>query len=161
MPPGKYLLVQMGRLGLTGWTIRSITHGGREIVGAAIDLSGDVNDLVVTFTDHAAALSGTVRSDRADPVPGVSVLLFPTDHRAWVDFGPAPIRMREVRTARDGSYHLSGLIPGDYFVVGLTGPAAADWQTAEALESLSALATTVRIGAAQDVQQVLRARNWR
>lgn len=162
MPPGKYLFVQMGRLRAMGWTIRSIKHDGREVFGEAIDLSGgDVNDLVVTFTDHPSVLSGAVRNDRADPVAGVSVLIFPTDRRAWVDFGPNPVRLREVRTARDGTYRIADVIPGEYYVIGLTDAAAANWQTAEALESLSAIATTVRIGAAQDVQHVLRARAWR
>jgi hypothetical protein len=94
-------------------------------------------------------------------MPGVSVLLFPTDRRTWVDFGPSPVRLREVRTARDGSFRLAGVIPGEYYLVGLTGPAAANWPTAETMESLAPLAVTVRIGAAQDVQQALRARPWR
>lgn len=162
LPPGKYQIVQMGRLSAMGWSIRSIRHAGREIYGEPIDISGgDASDLVVTLTDHPSVLTGVVRNERADPMPGVSVLLFPTDRRTWVDFGPSPVRLREVRTARDGSFRLAGVIPGEYYLVGLTGPAAANWPTAETMESLAPLAVTVRIGAAQDVQQALRARPWR
>jgi hypothetical protein len=68
--PGRYRLnTPFGMIpspmmgGLTGgWTLKSVMAGGRDIADAPIDLKPgvDVSNVVVTFTDHPAELSGTV-----------------------------------------------------------------------------------------------------
>jgi hypothetical protein len=115
-----------------GWALKSMTAGGRDVLGRTFDLDASATDLQVVLTDKVGELSGSVTGMTPDQT--TAVLLVPVDPRAPGEF--AVHRLRQV-TARGGSYRFTGVIAGEYVVVALApaavGPDAADEQTVRAL----------------------------
>ena len=68
--------------------------GSRDISDLPITLeNADVDGVVVTFSDRATTLAGTVREAQGRPDVNATVLVFPTDG-VWTNRGPNPRRMR-------------------------------------------------------------------
>jgi transcriptional regulator GlxA family with amidase domain len=104
-----------------------------------------------------AAISGHVTDATAAPVTDYSVVVFPTDRTKWSE---TPRVLRLVRPAQDGSFEVSSLAPGEYWVAA-TDPmngtdASGDWLKPETLEQLSFRATRVTLTERQRVMTVLR-----
>jgi hypothetical protein len=134
LPPGRYFIRFDNQP--PGWLLRDISLRGRDISSAAIRLDSDVTDVAFTFTDKPTDLGGLVRGD-SGAVDGSTVLVFPRDRTAWIDFGRKPLGLRATRSSRDGSFHFVGLPPGDYFVVAVDDAAAVVWQQPKRLDLLA------------------------
>lgn len=111
VPPGRYAL----RPSLTApaWGLKSAVSGGRDLLSAPFDLTDDVTGVVVTYTDQISDLSGsvTVGADDAD----VYVVLVPVDPKL-----PAQLNVKRQRAtplSPDGTYRLTSIVAGEYFVV--------------------------------------------
>jgi hypothetical protein len=147
--PGTYLLRPPAP---PGWTVKSVNAGGRDVTERAFDVTSDVTDIVVTYTDRSARVDGTVTaSDR--PLDAISVVLFPADRDGWADYGASTRRMALRRLASSGTFTFSGLPPGDYYLIALPESQTADWQDPAVLAKLAGLATavTVRDGVASTI----------
>ena len=48
------------RAPIGGWWLKSLSLGGRELLDAPLDLKQSSNDVVVTFSDRATELKGTI-----------------------------------------------------------------------------------------------------
>jgi hypothetical protein len=153
LPPGRYFIRFENPP--PGWSIRDITVRGRDISNAPIRLDSDVTDVTITFTDKPTELGGLVRSD-SGTVDGSTVLAFPRDRAAWIDFGRKPLGLRATRSSRDGSFRFAGLPPGDYFVVAVDDTAAVDWQQPKRLELLASSASQVTLAKGESRQLDLR-----
>ncbi len=148
LSPGRYIL-KWPEL-LPGWTVESVTMAGRDVTDAAFEIGdADITDLVVTFTDRPASLSGVVRSASAVGDPESSVFLFPADRTRWRDASGTSRIVRTVRTDARGAFAFPAVIPGDYFVVAVADAQANDWPDQKLLTRLSALASSVRVVARQ------------
>jgi hypothetical protein len=125
--PGRYRLnTPFGMIpipmmsGLTGgWTLKSVMANGRDIADAPIDMKPgvDVSNVVVTFTDHPAELSGTVVDGAGRVTPNFPIVVFSTDRAYWT------LASRRVQTARpssDGQFKVTGLPAGEYYVCAVT-----------------------------------------
>jgi hypothetical protein len=144
VPPGRYLLRVTAP---SGWALRGAMVNGQDAADVPIELrDGDAAGVVITFTDRRSDLSGSVMSPAGQPDAGAAVIVFPVDREAWTGGSSAPRRLKNVRSARDGSYAVSSLPAGDYFVAAVSDAVTADWQSAEFLAALSRLATRVMIG---------------
>jgi hypothetical protein len=68
--------------------------------------------------------------------------------------------LKRASSSSDGSFEVSGLPPGEYFVAAVDSLAPGDWQASNTLESLVQGATrvTVRENQVQDVTLRLRRR---
>jgi hypothetical protein len=79
----------------------------------------DVTDVVVTFTDRATTLSGTVRA--ADPGHGAesTILVVPANLEDWLATGMSPLRTATFDVPASGAYRLPITVPGDYVIVAL------------------------------------------
>jgi len=143
MPPGKYLV----RAGApSGWTLRSITSEGRDLADTPIDLRiTDLTNVVVTFTDRPTKLSGIVRGTDGNADTGALVIVFPADSSGWSDYGFNPRRVRNIRPSKNGSYSLTGLPPGEYYVAAIHEEDVADWRDPQVLEDLSRGASQIRL----------------
>ena len=144
VPAGKYFIRVPGAP--PPWTLRSVTSEGRDISDVALDVgAADVTNVIVTFTDRPAKLTGLVRGAGGNPDPTALVVMFPTDAAQWKDFGPNPRRFRSARTTKAGSYTFNTLPPGDYVIAAVRDDFGSTWQTPEVLETLSRLGSQVSI----------------
>jgi hypothetical protein len=140
--PGDY---QVAVERFPGWSLESITLRGRDLLHASIQLGAeDITDLVMTYTDRPAQLSGVVRSSNGTPAPDATIYLFPSDRHSWTNSVWWSGTTREIRPARNGAYQAT-VPPGEYYLVAVVNDAREDWTLVEGLESLATNAATVKI----------------
>ena len=150
LAPGRYILKWPDIL--AGWSVESVSVGGREVTDAAFEIGdSDLADLVVTFTDRPASVIGVVRSAAAVADPDAAVFLFPTDRSRWRDAAATSRVVRTVRVDATGTFTFPIVVPGEYFVVAVNDAQAYDWPDQKLLARLSAVASTVRVEAHQAV----------
>jgi hypothetical protein len=154
--PSKYLIRVKGAP--PGWTLKGATWQGREIAETPFDLTADMMDIVITFTDHPTSVSGTVRDSAGHAVPGAQALLFPTDRTHWVDYGISSRVVRSAAATASGSFVISGVPDGEYFLIAIGDEQAADWQNPEFLAIAAGSAERIVIRG-QTVNQALRLRS--
>jgi hypothetical protein len=104
-----------------------------------------------------AAISGHVTDATSAPVSNYTVVVFPTDRTKW---SVTPRLLRLARPAQDGSFEVSSLPPGEYWVAA-TDPVdgadvSGDWLKIETLDRLSFRATRVTLTERQRFMTVLR-----
>jgi hypothetical protein len=105
----------------------------------------------------SAAISGHVTDATSAPVSNYTVIVFPTDRTKW---SVTPRLFRVARPAQDGSFEVSSLPPGEYWVAA-TDPVdgadeSGDWLKIETLDRLSFRATRVTLIEKQRFMTVLR-----
>lgn len=146
LPPGRYVFRASGMPPGLPWRVQSVLIGGREINDLPFDVSEDLNNVHVVFTDHPAAVSGRVTS--SEPGDGaLAVLLFPVDRSLWPDARALARRMRMTRTAVSGEFNIADVPPGDYLIVGVLEADAASWPDVSLLAKVFAQAQSLKIGA--------------
>jgi hypothetical protein len=153
LPPGRYFLRFDNPP--PGWSVRQIMVSGRDVSNAPLRLDSDVTSVTVTLTNQPTDLAGVVRSNQG-MLEGATVLVFPRDRSTWIDFGRRPLGLRATRSSRDGSFHVTGLPPGDYLVIAVDDEAAVDWQQPKRLEALAPLASPVSLAKGESRQVDLR-----
>jgi hypothetical protein len=141
-PPGRYYLRPDPVP--EGWWAKSATYQGRDVLDAPLDLKADAAGIVVTYADDTQRVSGTVRDQRGAPDPNAVVLLFPSDRSAWTAAQPSR-RTRTARVSRTGTFALSDMAPGDYFIVAYDDGASDQTADSKFLEALSRVATSLSI----------------
>jgi hypothetical protein len=156
VPPGSYRVdVSMngGRFAspavvnaLKGWSLRSAvvsiagSTGGKDAMDLPFDVTLDapVPELVVTFTDRLAEISGKVTDAAGHPVSAYRLVAFSTDKALW---GTTGRRLKApVSTDPDGTFRISDLPPGEYFLAAVTDMEANDLKDASFLAELAAQA---------------------
>jgi hypothetical protein len=142
VPAGQYILRANPP---SGWTLKGAFLNGRDLSDTPFELgSRDLTGVVLTFTDRPAAIVGSVRSGNAADSAAV-VVAFPTDAAAWIGRGPFPRRVRTARAGVDGTYTISALVPGEYYVAAVKEEALGDAQDPAVLEALTRVAQQVRV----------------
>jgi Carboxypeptidase regulatory-like domain len=154
LPPGRYYVRINGVP--AGWTLKAAMLNGRDMSNEPVMLDRDVSTLMVTFTDAPATLSGQVHDGSGVADTSATVLVFPADAAAWINYGAFPRRLREIRVGRDGHYRSAGLPPGDYLVVAIPDESTANWQDPAVLKALARSATSVVIAEGESRTLALR-----
>jgi len=109
--PAKYF-VTVGGLP-QGSFVKSMRFGGQDVTRAPLDLtSGGGGQLEVVLSPKAADLTGVVLNDKNEPVQGVPVTLWPK----IPDRSNSNNGIKTANTDQNGSFKISGLAPGDYYV---------------------------------------------
>jgi hypothetical protein len=142
------------------WYLKSITIGGLDVTDTAVDFGAGTQTITgaeVVVSNGGAAISGHVTDAASSPVSNYSVVVFSTDRTKW--FVTSRF-LRLVRPTQDGSFEVTGLAPGEYYVAA-TDPiegngASGDWLKSETLDQLSFRATRVTLTEKQQVMTVLR-----
>jgi len=153
--PGRYLVRPAAP---PGWTLDSVTYQGRDVSETPLDLTADADDVLVTFVDRRATISGAVHESGADKGPGALVVLFPADPRWWVDYGRTSRRVQSETVSASATYSLALPPPGLYFLAAIPDDQAADWRNPAVLEKVAAGAERVEIRETQNMTQDLRVR---
>jgi hypothetical protein len=115
---------------------------GVDVSETPFDLTRDVPDLTLVFTDRWTTVSGTVQGDGAD---GAAVLLFPADASEWTADAMSPRRFKSARANVRGEFGMSSLPSGDYYLAAVPDEQTDNWREPSALDALSRVATRVSV----------------
>lgn len=127
-----------------GTTVVRIVANGQDVTTRTIDTSsGDISGVVVTMTTKATTISGSVR-DVTGPAQLTSVVAFPVEKRQWSRYGLTPFTIA-VASFLGQQYTLTGLPPGEYFVVAVDAASGGEWRDPAWLDAASRVATRVTL----------------
>jgi hypothetical protein len=149
--PGAYRpspTLQGIRTPIGGWWLQSILLGGRELLDAPIELTGPSNDAVVTLSDRASALSGTVTDAAGIPLADHHVIIFSANPAHWF---PLSRRIAAIGLPGTGRYAVRNLPPGDYFLLVDDDVEPGEWFDPGYLGRAAGRAGRVQLGRHQEV----------
>lgn len=130
----------------SGWFVKSIMWQGHSLVDAPLALgTSDVADVVITFTDQPAMISGDVYGSDEQPALTATVLVFPVDPELWIDYGRVSPRMDAARVNHLGKFSTKPLVDGAYYMIALADETVADWQDPATLAKLAKIAKQVTV----------------
>lgn len=89
-----------------GLYLKSVTAGSKNWEKGAVELSAGGQPMTLVLGNDAATVSGLVRDERGEPVPGGYVVLLDRAHR--------PRHSHTARADEKGVYRITGIEPGDY-----------------------------------------------
>jgi protocatechuate 3,4-dioxygenase beta subunit len=108
--PGRYYL---GSAAPQGTYIKSVRFNGTDVTRTPIEVPrGGGGTLEILLAKNPAGISGTVQTEKGDPMPAVVVSLWPQDP----DQASAAGGVRTFTTAQNGTFQAQGLRPGTYYV---------------------------------------------
>jgi hypothetical protein len=142
------------------WIVKSVMMGGENVADrpVAIKSGSRLSDVVITFTDRHAELSGRLVDTAGRPAPEYFVFVFSTNRAHWT---PNAVRLMRppTRPASDGTYRVAALPPGEYYVAALTEIDDADIYDAAFLEQVAAAAFKISIAEGEKKKQDLQIGN--
>src|SRR4029077_11706225 len=102
----------------------------------------DVSGLEVEFTNRLTTITGLVTNARGEGVKDYSAIAFSQDREKWKVQG----RYQSMgRPDQDGRFKISGLAPGDYYIVALDKIEPDQSSDPDFLETVRSKATAVSI----------------
>jgi carboxypeptidase family protein len=133
--------------GNADWLVKSIAWKGRDYANEPIDVvtADEVSDVLVTVTNSAPELSGTVRESTDLSRDRAMVIAFPAEPEQWRNYGWWPARMKAASVSGTGTYQLSSLPAGTYFVAAIDRANRATWQDAALLAQVARSAARVTL----------------
>jgi hypothetical protein len=97
----------------TGVYVKSIRYGSQDAAAAPVDIAANAaGTFEVTLAGKAADVSGTVRNDKEEIMPGVTVTVWPKSAIP----GSASGGIKTTSTDQNGSFQVGGLAPGEYYI---------------------------------------------
>ena len=147
--PGRYVLrVNVGNL-------KSSIVNGQDTLDFPLEFTGerDVTDAVITVTDTASELSGTLMDAAGKPATDYMIVAASSDERFWA---PGSRRVVVSRPGPDGRYIMRGLPPGAYMVAVVMDLENGAQYDPEFLRSLPNAGVPVIIGEGAKMTQDLR-----
>jgi hypothetical protein len=153
-PPGKYLVVPSA---FPNWIVRSVTAAGRDATNDPIELADqDITDVVITYTDRIAQITGVVRPPAGAAITaGSTVFLFPANYHANIAVADAR-RFRNSMVSNTGTYTFGALQAGEYFVAALSTDDVPDNRDEAMFDALSRVATRVVVAEGDKKSQDLQ-----
>jgi hypothetical protein len=142
-PSGRYFINATGRA--PGWFAKSAMVNGIDALDQPFELTTEnIGNVVVTFTDRQANVTGTVTGVGNAPAEG-TVVIFPASYREWIAKGMSPRLMRNIRTQQKGAFTINGLPGRDYLIVALADDQVPDVQNPTVYEALARAATPLTL----------------
>lgn len=150
--PDLYRLVASAPGG-AGWWLRSAVVNGRDVLDTLVEVTGDITDAVLTFSDERASLAGRLLTSGGPPPASYFIVVFPADRTLW---RPRGRRILSTRADTAGRWTIRDLPPGDYLVAALTDLAPDELSDASLLEQLVPNAVKVSVNDGENKTQDLR-----
>ena len=135
------------------WIARSSIVGGQDTLDVPVDIRSSVSGAVVTFTDRASELSGTIAGAGPGGAPDYTLILFPENRAQWVS--PSR-RIMTARTANDGTFSFRNVPPGEYRLAAVQDVEPGEWFDPAFLQRLLPSAMTVAIAEGEKKVQDIR-----
>ena len=127
-----------------GTTVVRIVANGQDVTTRTIDTSsGDISGVVITMTTKTTAIAGSVRNVTGSGQQ-TSVVAFPVEKRQWSRYGLTPLTIKTT-SFLGPRYTLTGLPPGEYFVVAVDAGSGGAWRDPVWLDAASRVATRVTL----------------
>lgn len=116
-PPGRYTLSFPGLQ--AGVIARSAMLGDVDLLDGPFEIrpGGSLSGIAITLTDVRTELGGILTNASGQPASHLYVLAFSQDRAHWIRDSR---RILSARAGEDGSYTISGLPAGNYFLCALT-----------------------------------------
>lgn len=130
--------IQGVRAPIRGWWLKSFVVNGRDMLDAPLDLRQGTDAAVVTFSDRASEIAGTLKDAQGAPVPEAYAVVFSTDRSAWFYNSR---RVAAVHPGREGQFSIRNLPPGEYRVSAALDLDQGEWFDPLVLERLIPAAT--------------------
>lgn len=140
--PGKMRISMMNQAG--GWAIRSVRLNGADLTDTGVELRAneDIAGVEVELTNKLTTISGLVTGARGETLKDYSAIAFSQDREKWKVFG----RYQSMgRPDQDGRFKISGLPPGDYYIVALDKIDPNQFSDPEFLDAIRIKATSLSI----------------
>ena len=129
---------------------------GADVTGQLLDVKRqDIADVTVTLTDDwpTTEITGTILTDKGEPAPEYSILVYPTDASYWT---PYSRRLSYTRADQDGRFKISSLQPGGYRLATILDAQFGAWFDPAYLRQIDATSTPLTI--ATDEKKTLNLR---
>jgi hypothetical protein len=128
----------------TGWSVRSVRLNGVDVTDTGIEFkpNEDISGVDVELTNRLTSLSGLVTNGRSEPSKDYTAIVFAQDRDKWTG------NSRYQGTGRpdqDGRFKISGLPPGDYYIVAVDRIESGESSDPDFLESLRSRATSLSL----------------
>ena len=148
--PGKYRIMAAGGVlaslsptdRVDSWTLKSVMAGGRDVADTGVDVKDNVSNVIVTFTDQPSELTGTVFDQAGRVTPEFPIVVFSVDKTYWVG---GSRRVTQARPASDGTFKVTGLPAGEYYVCAVTAVEQSELADPAFLEQLAASSYKIKI----------------
>jgi hypothetical protein len=137
------------------WKARSVIAGDRDLLDGAIELGPgiDLRNVVVTFTDARAEISGTLQGATGELVTEYYIVALPADRALW---RPKSRRILYARPGTDGRFLFKDPPAGDYVLAVVTDLDPIDLWSPAFLEPLAASGVKITLREAEKKVQDLR-----
>lgn len=151
LSPGKYRVMTAGGVfaslaapaeRVDGWTLKSVMTAGRDVADTGLEVRDNVSNVIVTFTDRPSELTGTVFDQAGRVTPEFPIVVFSIDKTYWIS---GSRRVTQARPASDGTFRVTGLPAGEYFVCAVTAVEQSELADPAFLEQLAASSYKIKI----------------
>ena len=101
------------------WTLKSAIIDGHDVLDTALEVEQgkDLSGLVLTLTDRVTKVSGTLLNGPGKGTPDYAIVAFPTNRALWTR---GSRRIKASRTATNGTFVITGLPAGEYYLAAVT-----------------------------------------
>jgi hypothetical protein len=148
--PASYTVVVQG---VRGWMVKSAIVNGHDAADLPVEITADVTDAVVTFTDKLTELSGVLQTPEGTPAPNYYIIVFPRDPAYWLNGSRRIVSLRPATDGRFTTTATNPLPPGDYLIAAVTDVRSGEWFDPAFLKTLVASAIPVTIGEGEKRKQ--------
>jgi hypothetical protein len=150
--PGRYRLTAQALA--APWFMKSAMVGTVDALDVPVEIGkGDASAVTATLSDRPAELFGTVVDAAGRPTPEYSIIVFSTDRATWLTNAR---RTRAMRLTSAGTFSMTGLPAGEYFLCAATDYEPSDLGDPAFLAELAAASVRVTLSAGERLERNLK-----
>jgi hypothetical protein len=144
--PGRYYL-QTPMVG-GPWIAKSAMLDGRDLLRLPIEIAdSDVSGVVVTYTDQAGQIAGSVTTPGGPYEQPTLVMLLAADYRSTLAAGASSIHVfRLASVKKNGTYAFPALLDGDYLILAIPDFDPSTAPDVVLMDAVARLATRITVG---------------